>query len=274
MLHALVCASIGVAAEPADAAYSLRRTFVSPTAAVGDRFGASIAHVSSGTMFVVGAPGDSTIGPDAGAAYLFKAETTDLQQSYADPVAGDRLGAAVAALGPQVCVGAPGADIGASDAGVVQVFDTESGIWLRTLGRPTAIPGDAFGTALDGAASYLLPMKLGVGGAGGGTVYLMDPATGDTITSFANPTAAPGFGSTVYVAATVYVADDLLVFVSSPNDGTGKVYEFDGYTGTLLHTFVNPDSQAGEGFGASVALAGSWLRGSYMGRELTYPITS
>ena len=57
----------------------LLQTFHNPTPQTGDHFGYFAAAVEGNVL--VGAYADDTVGPDAGAAYLFDSETGDLLQA-------------------------------------------------------------------------------------------------------------------------------------------------------------------------------------------------
>src|SRR4051794_4623482 len=61
---------------------------------------------------------------------------------------GAGFGQSVAVEGGLAAVGAPDADLGAYDSGVVKVFDSATGALLQVLVNPTPKPGDAFGSAV------------------------------------------------------------------------------------------------------------------------------
>src|SRR5262249_35708541 len=60
---------------------ALRRTFRKPVPMIGDFFGAAVAAEGGGVL--VGAPFDGTASADAGAAYLFAADTAELTHTFA-----------------------------------------------------------------------------------------------------------------------------------------------------------------------------------------------
>ncbi len=99
-------------------------TIENPAPGSGAGFGGSLAGV--GTNFLVGAPGkDVAPDTDVGGAYLFDGETGDLLFTFAnpEPEANDRFGAAVAAVGNSVVIGAPKDDSGASFSGTAYFFE-------------------------------------------------------------------------------------------------------------------------------------------------------
>ncbi|HLY37866.1 MAG TPA: beta-propeller fold lactonase family protein [Candidatus Binatia bacterium] len=85
------------------------RIFHDPPASSGDAFGASIA--TAGSQLVVGAPGNSMQGTNAGAAFAMDLATGDVTGTFLDPLRGegDRFGFSVAAPAgsPDLFVGAP-----------------------------------------------------------------------------------------------------------------------------------------------------------------------
>lgn len=124
------------------------RTFTSPHARAGDFFGAALA--TSGTWVFVGAPFDDSAGPDAGAVYMFDADTGALLRIFSDPEVNvdGRFGSSVAAFGDRVLVGAPFADTTTQDAGMAYLFDAGTGALLEAFENPTPSAGDQFGAAL------------------------------------------------------------------------------------------------------------------------------
>jgi len=118
--------------------------------------GASIAIDDE--LLVVGAPGDDTVGADAGAAYIFTNETGDweLQDSLSIPDGqlNTDFGAAVAITGDLAFVGAPKHDHGPfafqSSRGSVFVFRQIRNSWIHeaTLTSPSPSTAGNFGASL------------------------------------------------------------------------------------------------------------------------------
>ena len=86
---------------------SLLQSFQNPTPESNDLFGYSVDI--SGNNVVVGTPSDNTAASQAGAAYLFNANTGALLKTFTEPTpaANDAFGSAVSVLGNNVLVGAP-----------------------------------------------------------------------------------------------------------------------------------------------------------------------
>ena len=106
-------------------------TLAEPTPAAGDLFGNSVAV--SGTMIVVGAPGNSTSPNPNGKAYIFSAATGALVATLAEPspAANDLFGDSVAVSGTTVVVGALDNVRGGAYSGRVYVFSAH----VRRRGR-------------------------------------------------------------------------------------------------------------------------------------------
>ncbi len=135
---------------------ALLRTFLNPSPAAGDEFGWSVAALGGNAL--VGAFGDDTGATDAGAAYLFDANTGTLLHTFLNPtpVAGDWFGYSVAGVGSNVLVGAPFDDTGATNTGAAYLFDASSGALLQTFLNPTPAAFDHFGVSVAGLGGNVL----------------------------------------------------------------------------------------------------------------------
>ena len=252
-----------LALGPLSAHGALLHTFLNPMPRAADVFGKSVAGV--GNNVLIGAPGDDAETPpwNVGAAYLYDGTTGDLLHTFPNPTpaGADRFGDSVAAVGGNVLVGAPGDDHGANEAGEAYLFHGTTGALLRTFQNPTPAPGDWFGGSVAGVGSNVLvgaPWDDYTGGAfNAGTAYLFHGTTGALLHTFLNPTpgVADSFGFSVAA-----VGSNVLVGAYQDDTGAwraGAAYLFDGTTGALLHTFLNPTPEPGDGFGISVAGVGS-----------------
>jgi CSLREA domain-containing protein len=217
--------------------------FQKPVPAVGDLFGLSVALADG--LALVGAYGDDTAAPNAGAAYLFGTDGTLLQTFLSpSPAADNHFGRSVALVDGLVLVGAHGDDIG----GAVYLFDTDGNL-LHTFQKPTPAAGDAFGYSVAGEEGHVLIGALSddTGGANAGAVYLFD-LDGTLLQTFLNPTPAGSeyFGSPV-------VLTDGQVLVAAPREDSeatnaGAVYLFEGIaTFTVDSVLDTGDSSPGDG---------------------------
>lgn len=117
------------------------------SSASGDEYGWAVTTV--GSTLVVGAPAADS---GRGAVFLFDANRAFLRK-ITGPVlppgdVGSRFGTALAAVGPNLVVGAPKAKgAGGSNSGVAYLYDL-AGNQLRTYGEPGSAQGNLFGFAL------------------------------------------------------------------------------------------------------------------------------
>jgi cysteine-rich repeat protein len=197
-----------------------------------------VAAVGAGVL--VGAPGDDGAGPDAGSAWLFRTPADPAPLALRAPAAAPAgaFGAAVAALGEDLLVGAPG-------AGTVHLFRGVTGEPLLTL----TTPGPArFGAAVAAAGDTILVGAPGAAGDGG-RAFLYAAGSGEQLLALSSPVAEPGdeFGFAVASAG-----QDLLVAAPGAAGGAGAVFVFDGVTGAVRGAFA--PALAGHRFGAALAV--------------------
>src|SRR6185503_15586254 len=137
---------------------ALERALLKPgTPAAGDAFGAAVALV--GDKVLVGAPGDDVQQTDAGGAYLFDVASDGYLPAVPPGLAsGDRYGAAVAGLGADLLVGAPG-------GGQAFLLSGVTGEPLLTFTDPSEEEGTQFGFSLAALGSDVV-----IGAPGNATV--------------------------------------------------------------------------------------------------------
>ncbi len=235
------------------------RTFLNPTPAVEDYFGASVAAV--GDNVLVGAHLDDTGATNAGAAYLFDATTGVLLQTFLNPMpaTSDAFGSSVAAVGGNVLVGAPFDHTGALRAGAAYLFDATSGVLLQTFLNPTPAVSDLFGVSVAPLGGNVLvgAHNDNTGATNAGAAYLFDASTSALLRTFLNPNPADDDDFGVSVAG---LGGNVLVGAYLDDAGAtdaGAAYLFDAASGGLLDTFLNPTPATGDWFGISVAALGS-----------------
>ncbi len=242
---------------------SLIHAFADPNPAPGDQFGASLAVV--GNELVVGAPGSSLSGTGNGVAYVFDAnsDSTTFGNLLATltvpaPVVGTgaHFGASVGTTNTNIVIGAPGTDGGQGEVYEFEGDTTQANFGDKLLAVSTNRSGSEFGAAVAGIGDNLIvgaPLDV-TGGAGAGSVYVIDGTTGGLLTTIDNPDAGSGFGSAV-----ASVGANILI--GSPFDGTqgtnaGAAFLF-VTSSSQLDKFTQPFIQPGDGgdgnFGASVA---------------------
>lgn len=119
-----------------------------------DRFGGAVAIF--GNVLVVGAKGDDTAAPNAGAAYVFTRAGQGASFTFTEKLTpptggvGDGFGASVAVLLGRIAVGAPRADLARLDAGAAYVYDVGGGTVTldAVITDPAASVGDGLGTSV------------------------------------------------------------------------------------------------------------------------------
>ena len=239
---------------------------VSPNAAEDDRFGRAVAGL--GNNVLVGAPMDDTAAQDAGAVYLFDGSTGQLLQSFLSPTPtiNGQFGRAVAAVGNHVLIGARLADLvlqdsTVEDAGAAYLFDAETGQLLQTYVSPTPTQNAQFGYSVAAMGQNVLVGARNdeTGADGVGAVYLFDGETGNLLQSFLNPTQRASGDPSDFGRTVAAVGDNVFVGARWDDSGdhqAGSAFLFDGATGELLQTFTSPTPSGGEEFGFSVAALG------------------
>ena len=235
--------------------------------AAGDMFGYALA--GAGDKAVIGVPEDDTGAPNAGAVYVFSTATGALLRKISNPnppadAEGNLFGFAVAMVGNHVLVGAPfknSSDGAFVEAGAAYLFDGDTGFLLHSFADPTPDNDEQFGFAVAGLGTNVLvgsPFD-NANASAAGAVHLFNGSSGAWIRTFANPSPAPSgdeFGKAIASAGSN-------VLVGAPNDnaGSGTAYLFDGSTGGLIFTFLNPTPPVSgtDLFGKAVAVAGEHL---------------
>jgi hypothetical protein len=190
-----------------------------PRAAAGDRFGAAVAL--SATFAAVGVAGDDTTGAESGCVQVFSATGSWLLTvENPTPLAGDGFGTAVALADNLLAAAAPDDDAGATDAGVVHVFDLASplpGLPQITLGPPVPAAGDRFGSAVAMSGLRVVAgAPLTDSPTDSGRVYsyhLASPTPGvpSAVNSKSTRTSGDLFGAAVAV-------DGAIIVIGTPSD--------------------------------------------------------
>jgi hypothetical protein len=232
--------SDGVSGQPGfhrGAAYVFRRSFaaslfveeerVQPADLLEhDRFGSAIAIDAD--VLVVSARGADDAGTESGAAYVFRYDGAAWSQEarLVAPAgaAHDRYGYALSVSGDTLAVGAESADIAATDAGAVFVYQFDGATWAlqATLTSEAAVRDDRFGTALDCQGDTLavgVPRRDVLGKVNAGVVEVFRRNSGlwtleDTL-AIETPAVLDNLGTSVALN------DDRLLVGIPNHDGAG-----------------------------------------------------
>lgn len=246
----------------------------SPEETTDKSFGKHVAVMPNGD-YAISSMNNGGVSDDAGSVFIFDATTRNLKLTlnHPDPNSADNFGESFAVLpNGQIAVGASSRNIASgsifNSAGIVYLFDPATcdaadgvdgfcSTVERTINHPDIEENDYFGGAI--AATPTGNLVTSAYGhtvdseAGAGTVYVIDPNTGNLIFSIDNPqpAASDWFGSAVSVTSTGNI-----IIGAYRDDGSvtnsGKVYVFDD-NGTELLTLEEPSLSDGARFGWAVA---------------------
>ncbi|MGH7494510.1 MAG: DUF1566 domain-containing protein, partial [bacterium] len=132
----------------------------------------------------------------------------------------------------------------------------------HTYANPTPAAGDMFGHSVAGSGDKALvgAPEDDTGAPEAGAAYLFDATTGALLLTFNNPFPDEGdqFGFAVAM-----VGNNVLIGAPFKDASAGTIidagaaYLFDGTTGLLLHTFVDPAPDNDELFGIALASLGN-----------------
>ena len=266
-------------------------TIWNPFPDIGDFFGVSVA--AAGGKYVIGAADDDDpdgAGPlpevvNAGAVFVFDAETASLLHTLSNPFpgVGDFYGRSIAIVDDNIIVGAhldddpdgAGPISPITDAGAVFVHDASTGERRLTIQSPGGLvpaTADRFGSAVVMSSSRIVAGapsdNLDFDGPGGaepiveaGSVYVLDKK-GRLLTTIWNP--FPGIGDNFGASVAIDKYKNIIVGAPGDNDpdgtgplpevvNSGAVFVFDK-DGTFLYIIRDPARAIGDGFGASVAV--------------------
>ncbi|MEQ8844741.1 MAG: FG-GAP repeat protein [Phycisphaerales bacterium] len=242
--------------------------------ATGNEFGQAIA--ADNALALVGAPSESSLGPAAGAAYLFLRSTgAQIDKLTASDGRGlDLFGGAVDIDFDRAVVGASDKS---SSTGAVYVFEIVGldAVERFKLTASDAAAVDRFGRslAIDGAGSGAGEVGFALIGAPGnddfgassGSAYLFNIETGEETAKLLpdDPAAGSQFGFQValYIDGGVALAA-VAADTSNPDGSVGSVYLFDvsdRANPVQLSKIVASDTPAPGDFGTSISLTADVL---------------
>jgi hypothetical protein len=251
---------------------NLISTLVSPNSENGGGFGWSVT--ASGTVVVVGAPGETVNGiVGAGRAYVFNAITggliktlTSQKDKQTDGYFGQSVGMSDNKVrkGADIVVGAPGETVnGHVGAGEVYVFSTKTGDLEATLSSPNPQSDGYFGWSVSltlGIVAVGAPKETSNGFSSAGNAYLFTLNSAALVCNLSspNPQSDGYFGWSVWLS-------EYTVGVGAPGEtvngfaGAGHAYTFSDQshfykTGALIKVYASPDAQANGAFGSSITV--------------------
>ena len=206
---------------------AMTAAIVNPRPAVSTGFGTAVASV--GLNVLVGSPDDNTAGPSAGAAFLFDPSGVLLTTFVQPDGGGGHFGAAVAGTQNSALIGAPGANLGTTDAGAAYLFDADPasptfGLGIAAVQEPTPTTGDAFGTALGFDDGALIVGAAGAIGSGVTGALAVDLYQQDATIMLSSVTtyATPAPNDSVILSGTFTDANSSVSVTASINWGDGS----------------------------------------------------
>ena len=261
----IVLGTIAMVGQAAHAQFVPLDRILPPDAGVFDQFGTDVAIFED--RLLVTAPADDDVAPDAGAAFLFDADSGTLVRTLAEPglVGTDWYGYAAALSPATAIVTAWGFDDGGGPAGAVFLYDRDAGDFIDTFTPADAEFGDRFGFSIDADGNIAIAGAPNADGArlASGAAYLLDVSAPDAVDELGRLTAGDGaqgsgFGFSVAIHGS-------LALVGAPRDNeiaasSGAAYLFDVSDPRRpieLAKLTASDAEAFDFFGKSVALHGA-----------------
>ena len=162
-------------------------TIQNPTPELGEGFGSAIA--SFGNKIAITAAFDGTASVNGGAVYIFDGNGTLLQTLVSpQPVEFSQFGNALAAFGDDLLVTEPRGFTGNVRAGVVHLFDGDTGTLIRSYFNPTPVAFELFGNSVAASGNNVLIGALrNDKSRHAGAAYLFDGMTAQLRATLINP---------------------------------------------------------------------------------------
>jgi len=232
-----------------------------------DSFGRAVAL--DGDYLLATAPGNDSLGTNAGVAYVFKRDgETWIEQarlSAGDAVNGDSFGSAVALDGALAVIGAAGdTDPSTGAWGSAYVFERDGETWIErdNIFARDGTMNDFFGETVAISGEDIL---VGMGldddhGESSGSAYVFI-RNGDTWQRQVKLTASDAAAGDAFGTG-VAISSDFVVIGAPGNDDegedSGSIYVFvrDGETWTEWVKLTTSDATAGDAFGNAIAIDG------------------
>jgi len=233
---------------------------VAPDPESDDQLGTSVDV--SGTLAIVGVPGDDDLGNDSGSAYVADLSTGNVLHKLegADTWYEERFGQDVGISGDRAIVGAFFDGYYSFPAkGAAYIFDVGTGQQLHKLVSSDGHGWQCFGYSvdIDGGRAIVGAYHQAHAQYRAGAAYVYDVESGQELFKLvaSDPTLDANFGRHVAL-------DGNTAVISAPGEGsepmTGTVYVFDVSTGQQLYK-IDPTPPFVFEFHARVAVGGDWV---------------
>ena len=216
----------------------------------------------SGSTVVIGAPWDNDHGGNSGSAYIFDAMSGEqrFKLNANDTALDDEFGISVAVGGAFTVVGARHNDENGNEAGAAYLFNTDTGKQLsKILPLDSGTVVDHFGrsVAIDGH-TVVVGASHQFGAFSIGAAYVFDARTGQQSVKLSpdDNEVADRFGNAVSIYSQTAIVGS--AYDSDNGSESGSAYLFDTATGEMLFKLLPEDGDAGDLFGISVDIDGSF----------------
>jgi hypothetical protein len=243
----------------------------------GNRFGTSVTV--EGNMAVVGAPLYKIGSKDWGAIFVFDANSGAYRYGLGSVGEGSQLGTSVALKGNVLIAGAPGKDLVASgatlvDGGVAVVYlltPSQFDVEAQQLTASDAGAGDSFGNsvALSGNTAVVGAFGDDDKGTDAGAAYVFVRDTSGAWNEQQKLTAGDGNASNYFSVSAVAIQDNTILvgayawdggtppFILIDDDrGAAYVFTRSGTVWTQQTEIIASDGERGDSFGIGVAISG------------------
>lgn len=253
----------------------LRKVLV-PDSSQGSGFGNAVAiEMSSPTHYLlVGKEQDRDEGIDAGAVYVFHADTGAFLYKIRTPDGGgSKFGATIAIEGNIAVIGAPESSVNGSRSGRAFIYDLSNGSLLHTLEAQTPQSNALFGCSVDISDGLVIvgARRETPNGPNSGSAYVFNAQSGLMLARFTAPDNDEGdqFGNAVAISNPVAIVGALAEGENGANAGAAYVYTLDDPTSPVMaQKLLAPDGVTGDEFGVDVdihpynstytAVVGAW----------------
>lgn len=232
----------------------------------GDRFGSSVAL--SGSVALVGAAYDDSVGFGAGAAYVFRFDGSswveERKLTASDGTSGDLFGESAAILGDVAVVGARNDDVNGLGSGSAYVFRFDGSSWEEEakLTVPDGFTNQSFG---DSVAIQGNTVMVGAGGdddkgtfSGSVYVFRFDGSSwvqGEKLTA-SDGAEGDRFGTSISMSSDTAVIGASVGDGNEPDSGSAYVFGFDGSSWVEEEELTASDGGANDNFAHSVFVSG------------------
>jgi hypothetical protein len=241
-----------------------------------DRFGVSVSL--SGDYAIIGARLEDTGGSNAGAAYIFKRDSTSglwseqTKLTASDRQQDDQYGWSVAIDGNYAIVGSRYEDTRGSNAGAAYIYkyDPSTGSWLeqQKLMASDGQQDDHYGESVSLSGNYaIVGARLedtGAADAGAVYIYRRDPSTGlwgnEQKIQASDRQGSDHFGESVSISGDYAIIGAYAEDTRGSNAGAAYIFKRDTVTGTWSEQqkLMASDGQQDDQYGYSVSMDGNY----------------